>query len=428
MPEKGIISMSLKELDRYELIQKTIKKELKGVVAARLLRLSYRQFKRLKSKVKKGGPKALIHGNRGHKSPHKVSQKEKDKIIRIINENYYDFGPTLATEKLEENHGLCRDRKTITSIMLEEGIWKPKKSRKKSEHRNWRPRKRQLGELLQFDGSYHDWFENGEEHCLLASVDDATGQLRARFAEHEGVLPVFEYWQGYIRQYGKPRAIYTDKFSTYKMNQKVAKENHETLTQFQRAMKQLDIEVIVAHSPEAKGRVEKVFRLLQDRLIKEMRLRGIKTQDEANRYLEKDFLPWFNQRFMVNPVDHGDLHRKISKQEAKHIDSILSRQTERTVNNDFTISFAKQWYQITKQQPVTVCKKDKVTIEERTDGSLQVRLRGRYLNIKPIPFRPKRSPKELWIIAKTKPVVGPQKPPRNHPWRSKIRAEVLINH
>lgn len=420
------ISMSLKELDRYEMIQKTIKKEQTGVRAARLLKLSYRQFSRLKKKVKEKGPQGLIHGNRGKKSNNKMSEKEKEKIKHLLNKYYHDFKPGFATEKLKDKHGIQRDPKTIRSIMIEEGLWKAKKNRKKDNHHQWRARKQQKGELKQFDGSYEYWFEDrAEKCCLLASIDDADSEVNARFAEDEGVFDVFDFWRGDILRYGKPRAIYVDKFSTYNMNQKVAKENHETLTQFQRAMKQLDIGVILAHSPQAKGRVERLFGTLQDRLIKELRLKGINTIKEANRFLEEEFLPDFNKKFMVQAAEPGDLHRKLTSRERKELDSIFSRHTERTVRNDFTISFVNQWFQLTRNQPVTVCKKDKVIMEEHLGDSIKIRLRGKELNYKILPERPKKKQDQPWILAKTKAGSKAHKPAIHHPWRATFHAQSL---
>jgi len=417
MPRQ-IISMSHKELDRYELIQKTIKKELTGVRAAKLLKLSYRQFKRLKKKVKTKGATGLIHGNRYKTSNNKLSIKEEDKIKKLLQKYYYDFKPGFTAEKLAEKHGIKRDPKTIRRIMIKEGFWNPKKKRKKGKHHEWRARKQQKGELVQFDGSYEYWFEDrAEKCCLLASIDDATSEVEAQFVKDEGVFAVFGFWRDYIRQKGKPRAIYTDKFSTYKMNQKVALENHETLTRFQRAMEQLDVEVIAAHSPEAKGRVERLFGTLQDRLIKELRLAGISRMKEANCFLQEEFLPKFNARFSVEAAEAGDLHRKLMVRERVHLDSIFSRQTERTVKNDFTISFAKQWYQLTKSQPVTVCKGDKVVMEEHLDKSIKIRLRGKQLNYKMLPERPKKRKEQPWVLAKTKPLREPYKPAANHPWK-----------
>jgi len=208
--------------------------------------------------------------------------KEQERIKMLLHERYADFKPTFASEKLRENHYLDHDPKTIRQIMINEGLWQPKRKEKISVHRAWRERRSHYGEMIQFDGSYEHWLEDRAgtgELCLLAAIDDATGKIvAARFAEHEGVFPVFGFWQEYLFLRGKPMAIYTDKFSTYKMNQKQAMENHDQKTQFQRATSELQIEAIFAESPQAKGRVERLFGVLQDRLIKELRLAKIKRQ------------------------------------------------------------------------------------------------------------------------------------------------------
>jgi hypothetical protein len=266
--------MSQQDLSRYDIIKRLIRKEINGSVAAELIGLSVRQVRRLKRRVILYGPNGLIHGNRGRVGHRRLPDKERKQIIALLHKHYYDFWPRHAAEKLDELHGIVRDPKTIRQIMIDEGLWKPKRGKKKTEHRQWRQRKAHLGEMEQFDGSYHPWFEDRlpGEQCLLLSVDDATSKItHAQFDEHEGVFPVFGFWLEYLSVHGKPMAIYVDKFSTYSMNHKLAKENPDTLTQFQRALRELRIEPILANSPQAKGRVETTFGTLQNRLIKEMR-------------------------------------------------------------------------------------------------------------------------------------------------------------
>lgn len=420
------ITMFPKEIKRYDIIKRLINKDLNGSEAAELLRLSVRQVRRLKSKVKEKGLAALAHGNRGQESNRKLPNGERQKIIGLLHKHYHDFKPTFASEKLSENHGLIHDPKTIRQIMIGEGLWRAK--RKKTEvHRQWRQRKASFGEMLQFDGSYEHWLEDRGgtgEICLLAAIDDATGLVtKAKFEINEGVFPVFGFWKEYIAVQGKPYSIYIDKFSTYRMNQRVAVENHDTKTQFERAMSELNIEPITAHSSQAKGRVERLFKTLQDRLIKEMRLARINTVDEANEFLEKIFLPEFNARFSVEPRAKANLHKKLNEAEIKKLDAIFSRQYRRTVRSDWTISFNKQWYQLTKQQPVTVCKNDCLTVEQRLDGSIHFRLRGKYLNYELLPERPKKAKGNgVWVLAAgqkstPKPIA---KPAPNHPWRKTI--------
>lgn len=416
------ITMSNKELDRFEIIKRLLRKEIDGAEAANCLKLSTRQARRLKCKVRQSGARGLIHGNRGRKSNNRVPDKERQQIIDLLHQNYYDFGPTFAAEKLSEKHQFHRDPNTIKQIMIVEGLWKPKPKRTEQKHRAWRERRASYGELEQFDGSYEHWFEDrGPEACLLAATDDATGKItKAEFAIHEGVFPVFGFWSKYLIKNGKPRAIYLDKFSTYHMNQPLAKENPDTLTQFQRAMSELQIEVIPANSPQAKGRVERLFGTLQDRLIKELRLAKISDTEKANQFLEKIFIPKYNRRFAVAPRSETNLHQTLSVLEQKQLPGILARQDERTVQNDFTFSFKNQWYQLAPKQTVTVCKKDVVMIEERLDGSVSVKLRGKYLNYERLPERPKKAASKIpWVIQAGNDELRQKtyKPASNHPWR-----------
>lgn len=420
-----LISMSQKEIRHYDVIKKLINKEINGSEAAELLNLTVRQIRRLKKKVDRNGIKGLIHGNRGKPGNRSIPDKEKKEIIDLLKKHYHDFGPLLASEKLEERHQIKRDKGTIRSIMIAEELWKPKQ-KKQETHREWRQRKASKGEMIQYDGSYEYWFENrGEECCLLASIDDADSEILAKFDDHEGVGPTFSFWRGYIERFGRPNSIYVDKFSTYSMNHKLAKENPDTLTQFERAMKELNINVIHAHSPEAKGRVEKLFKTLQDRLIKELRLNDISTIKEANEFLEKVFLPKFNVKFMVEARSKANLHKRLNEQEKNKLDSIFSRQYERVVKNDFTVSHKKSYYQLGKIQPVTICKQDTITVEERMDESISFRLRGKYLNYKLLPKKPSKinnGKNSLeWVIPQSTAYV----PPINHPWRQIAQMEYL---
>ena len=416
--------MSRREIDRYEVLKRVLRHEINGSKASELLKLSVRQVRRLKSVVKSKGAKGLIHGSRGKPSNRRLSKKERDKIVMLLQNRYPDFHPTFATEKLRECHGVIHDPKTIRSIQIEKGLWKPRQKKKGTDHRSWRQRRSSFGEMEQFDGSYEYWFEDrGPKCCLLASIDDATGKVtKATFGPHEGVTPVLSFWKEYLEEYGKPRAIYLDKFSTYKMNSAVAKENHDLRTQFQRASEELHIELISANSPQAKGRVERLFQTFQDRLIKEMRLAGVFTEEKGNVFL-KTYLPKFNRQFCVEATNPTDLHGKLTQKERMLLPSVFSRQETRTIQNDFTFSYGNTWYQLTKAQPVTVCKKDVVLVEQRLDGSIHIRLRGKYLSHEILPIRPKKIFSKTWVLPKTSP---PRKPSLNHPWRKRIQTEVLV--
>lgn len=420
--------MSKKEIDRFDVLKRLIRKEINGTKASTLLRLTVRQIRRLKKEITRKGPKGLIHGNRGKPSNRRVSDKEKKNIVSLLHRHYADFGSTFASEKLSEHHDITRDPKTIRSIQIEEGLWTPHTRKKREEHRAWRKRKDAYGEMLQFDGSYHDWFEgrgDTTEQCLLAAIDDATGiVVQAVFAEHEGVMPVMSFWREYALAHGIPRSIYLDKFSTYKVNHKLASENPDVKTQFQRACNSLGIQPIFANSPQAKGRVERLFQTFQDRLIKEMRLANLSTVEEANIFLKEIFLPMFNARFSVESVSKANLHRTLTTEERKHLDATFSRHTERTIQNDFTFAWNNQWYQLTKYQLCIVRKKEKVTVEEHVDGTIHVRLRGKELTYEILPVRPKKTKDVPWVLARTRPAT---KPAANHPWRSFHYGKTLIH-
>ncbi|MFA5777266.1 MAG: ISNCY family transposase [Parcubacteria group bacterium] len=421
--EQDIITMTAKEAERLTIINNLIAKKINGTDAAKQLNLSIRQTKRLKARVDGEGSKGIIHKLRGQKGNNKVKEKIINKAKKIIEKKYPDFGPTLATEKLLEIHKIDIGVTTIRKLMIKEDLFKPKKRKRNKEHRSWRPRKECYGEMQQFDGSYHKWFEDrNEEFCLLASIDDATGKItKLKLGKSESIKEVFHFWKGYIETNGKPIAVYLDKFSTYKINHKNAKDNQELLTQFQRACLDLDINLITAHSPEAKGRIERLFETLQDRLVKELRIRNISDMETANEFLEKEYIQDFNNRFSVVPAKDTNLHKLLTENDKKSLDRIFSIQSRRQVRNDFTVQFKNDWYQLDEIQPTTVYRKDEILIEERLDGSVCLSKKDKYLNFKKLPQRPEKMKTKLVAIT---PVKSDWKPPVNHPWRSRIRADI----
>lgn len=419
MAQKQLITMTQKELSRYEVIKRLLNKEINGTEAAKQIGVSVRQIRNLKSKVKKYDVKGIIHGNRGKPGNRKIDKETIDKIELIVKKKYSDFGPTFAAEKLDENHAIQISNEKLRGLMIEWELWKPKPRKKNKEYRAWRQRKEQYGEMEQFDGSYHNWLEGRDgriESCLLASIDDANGSItKLRFVHDEGTIPVFSFWKPYVETHGKPVSIYLDRLSTYKKNHKSVFDDPKCLTQFQRAMEtDLSIKIIHAYSPQAKGRAERLFETLQDRLIKEMRLAGISTLDEANTFVEQKFIPKFNAKFAVIPQKKGDLHKPLTKIDKKNLDKIFSVQETRVVNNDFTVRYKREWFQLDKVQPITVFKKDRVKIETRINGEIFVSLRNKYLGYVPLPGRPEKVKVKVATLPKNKPV---WKPPADHPWR-----------
>lgn len=413
--------MSTKEQIRETVLKELIGGQINGTDAACKLGVTVRQVKRLKKAYIQKGRDGLIHQLRGTTGSRKTDETIEQKVIDIIKRQYSDFGPVLATEKLQEVHGIILDSETIRHMMIRAGIWSVKKKRKQEYHA-WRERRSGYGELQQFDGSYHDWFEgrNPElpEVCLLASIDDATGKItHAVFGMNEGVIEVFRFWKTYVLFRGIPVAVYLDKFSTYKINHPSAVDNHELMTQFQRAAKELAMGVISAHSPEAKGRVERLFKTLQDRLIKELRLQGISTIEEANIFLKDIFIPWFNNRFAVEARSAVNMHRMAPDTVKTNLTSIFSQQSHRSINNDFTIRFKNTFYQLKEVQPTTVYKRDTVIMEERLDGTVHIRCKGEYLKAFVLPEQPKKQKTQPLILTTHK---LNWKPAADHPWRQFI--------
>lgn len=422
-------NLTAKEKEKANILRSAIMGRITNAKAAKQLGLSVRQVQRVKARIRKDGQNAVVHKLKGKPSNARLPEEEKTKAIATIKQKYNDFKPTFATEKLSENHDIHISRETTRLWMIEADIWKIHKQKKTGEYRSWRPRKEYFGELVQFDGSYHLWFENrfvdklGNpiEACLLVSIDDATGEItKAAFMANEGVHAVFIFWKEYVQSIGKPLNVYLDKFSTYKINHKAAVDNKDLLTQFERAMKDLDIHLIPAHSPQAKGRIERLFDTLQDRLVKELRLAGINTPDAGNRFLKEVFLPKFNDKFAVTPAKDGNVHKSLTDADKKNLNRIFSVQSTRIINNDFTIQFKNNWYQLAETQTTTVRAKEKVTVEEWLDGTLHFSLREKYLSYTVLPQRPKKVKRPPTILTTHK---LNWKPPLDHPWRKPYQAK-----
>lgn len=415
---KELICMTKKELSNYDIINNLINRKINGTDASKQIGVSVRHVKRLKKKVINDGAEGLIHQGRGQSGNRRLDDKIIVKAKKFLKEKYYDFGPTLACEKLEENHDIKTNKETVRQLMINLELWKVKSKKKNKHWHVWRARRDNYGEMQQFDGSYHPWLEDkAEEMCLLLSVDDATGKITyAKFDYNEGVEAVFKFWLEYIDKNGFPLSVYLDKFSTYKVNHKNAVDNKELITQFQRATRQVGIELITAHSPQAKGRVERMFETLQDRLVKEMRLANINTIEQANEFLI-EYIPKFNAKFAVSPNRRKDLHKKVNKQTKDQLPQIFSIQKRRKVNNDYTIRFENDYLQLEQEQPTTVYKKDTIIMEKHLDGSTKINLNNKYLNYKVLPDRPKKEI-DIKLPAITTRRQSNYIPPANHPWRN----------
>lgn len=413
-----LISMAEKELERYEVINNLINNKINGTDASKLIGLSTRQIKRLKLKVLEHGAKGLVHGNRGRESNRRLNPEIVKKANKLLQEKYHFCKPSFASEKLAENHDIKINKETVRWMMIALGLWKQKIRKHSKKWHVWRARKDNFGEMQQFDGSYHVWFGD-EESCLLLSVDDATGKItHAKFDINESTVAVFKFWLEYFDINGLPLSIYLDKFSTYKINHKNAVDNKDMITQFERAMKQIGVNPITAHSPEAKGRVERMFKTLQDRLVKELRLAGITTIEEANKFLE-EYIPKFNAKFAVQAERRKNLHKTINEQTKKKLPQIFSVQNQRKVNNDYTVMFKNSFFQLNREQPTTVYKKDTVIVEEHLTGKVKLYLRNHYLDYIVLPERPKKEI-NIKLTALTKQKQNSYKPPADHPWRKQF--------
>ena len=397
----GIIMLRQRELRRLHIIRKVLEGTMTQREAAGLISLTERQVRRIVKRIREEGDKGIRHRSRGRPSNRKLPFKEK--IIQLYRKNYPDFGPTLFTEKLSEREEIALSRETARIWLMEAGDWK--KHRKRKAHRQWRERKDHYGEMLQMDGSHHDWFEDRGPKCvLIAYIDDATGRVYGRFYDHEGTIPAMDSFKRYITKFGLPMSVYLDKHTTYKSWVKRDDfQDKEPISQFGRALSELGVRMLFAHSPQAKGRIERLFNTFQDRLVKEMRLKGVKTIEEANRFLAF-YLPVYNRRFSVTPKKEEDLHRPVTSD----LDAILCIKTERTLKNDHTFQLKGRLYQVEDR-----IRANRVTIEEPIKGAMRIRHKGVRVAFHEIVERPAKPEKERPYLPKGKG----HRPPLNHAWR-----------
>ena len=411
---REILSMSASELTRLEIMHRLEGRTLTQKEAARILGLSVRQIKRLWRAYRCDGAAGLISKKRGKPSNNRLKPEIKQQAIDLIYKNYSDFGPTLAHEKLSERHGLKLSVETVRKIMVAEELWKPKKAKKMVVHQ-MRERRACFGELIQIDGSPHDWFEGRSPACvLLVFIDDATGRLvELHFAPGETTASYWDAMRRYLPRCGKPRALYSDKNSIFKVNIPTSLSG-TGMTQFGRSMKELDIEIICANTPQAKGRVEKVNRTLQDRLIKELRLAGISEIEEANPWLPT-FMADFNARFAVVPHSAHDAHRPLLPTD--DLDRSFTWQEARTLSKNLTLQYKKVIYQIQTERPTYAMRHAGVTVCENAEGEIDIRYKQRSL-----PYSVYRKQEHQAEVVTSKSLDSslrkPRKPAPNHPWRN----------
>lgn len=410
MVEKDIICMRLREVTRLKAVQEAIGWRITQKAAACMMGVSERQARRLVRAVREEGGAGIVHKGRGRPSNRKTPDKVRDEVMSLCKGRYRGFGPLLASEKLLELDGVKVSDETLRKWLITAGLWE--KRRKRAKHREWRQRKECFGEMVQMDGSHHDWLEGrGPQLVFMGYIDDAGNNVYGRFYDYEGTLPAMDSFKRYARRYGLPGSVYLDRHTTYKSSRELTPEEElkgqsAPMSQFERALAELGVKVIHAYSPQAKGRIERLFGVLQDRLVKEMRLAGIKTRDEANEFL-KGYLPAYNRRFSICPANPTDMHARLPKH--FDMDRYLCVKTERTARNDDTIAHNGRLYQIE-----CAVKTRKVTVEERINGSMRITNDDGCLRHREIKQRPEREP-----TAETRRPKRPYIPAKDHPWRKR---------
>jgi len=411
-----LLTMSAKELSCLEVMQKLFEKRLSQKEAGAILQLSTRQIKRLLKAYRKQGATGLVSRQRGRQSHNCLSEDIKKRALNLLKTKYRGFGPTLAHEKLVEKEKFKLSDESVRQLMIVEGLWKPHKVKKVVVHQ-LRERRACFGELIQIDGSPHDWFEGRAERCtLLVFIDDATGKLvQLRFVDSESFFGYGQAAESYFKQSGKPVAFYSDKHSIFRVNQPSAGA-HDDLTQFGRAMQALDIQIICANTPQAKGRVERVIQTLQDRLPKEMRLRKIASRDAGNAYLP-EFIQDFNQRFAEPPRSAVDLHRPLTAKE--DLARILAWQETRTLSKNLTLQFHKTVYQIQTKRPSYALRNAQVTVCLNAQTQITILYNGQAL---PFTIYNQQAWQAEVVSAKQLDLAlhkphPPTKPAPDHPWR-----------
>lgn len=408
---KDLITLTRQEHERLQVIRRVMKRELRQKEAGELIGVTDRQIRNLVRKVKEKGVQGMAHGNRGKPSPRRMPGELVARIVAIVRQRYQDFKPKFAAEKLAKKEKIRVSDEKLRQIMIEAGLWRV--HRRKREVHQWRERKAYYGEMVQMDGSHHAWLEErGPKLVLMGFVDDARNRFYGRFYDYEGVYPAMNALEGYIRRFGIPQSLYVDKHSTYKTTREPSEDElfrgEEAQTQFERAAQELGIKLLHAHSPQAKGRVERMFATLQDRLIKEMRLASISSLGAANRFLGS-YLPRFNAQFEREAMRPGDLHRRLPKD--INLEEIFCLKASRTIHNGYFIRWKGKRYAI--DEPSRRMKRRPALVVEHFDGRMIIRFEGKDLRYREIPERE--------VGPKPKIVVRPKPPkyipPPDHPWR-----------
>jgi transposase len=418
-----LLNMSKEELNRFEVMGHLQEKRMRQRTAAEILGVSVRQVKRLLRAYRREGAAGLVSKQRGKPSHHQLDQETVQTAIDLLHGRYVDFGPTLAHEKLVELDGLKLGLGSVRKIMVEEGLWKAKKARQLEVHQ-MRERRACCGELEQMDGTDHDWFEGRSERCtLLVMIDDATGQLGAlSFVPEESFFGYCDLLRQYLAAHGRPAGLYTDKHGIFRVNIPNAGSG-DNLTQFGRAMQSLEIPILCANTPQAKGRVERVNQTLQDRLVREMRLRRINDMQQGNAYLP-EFMADFNRRFAVPARSSLNAHRPL--QATQDLDQILAWQETRLITKNLTIQFKNVVYQIQTKRPAYALRKAPVTICQDVQGKVTILYKGAELAY--TIFQKQERQSEVVTAKQVDLALVKQRkafhPAPDHPWRIPLSAKL----
>jgi DNA-binding Lrp family transcriptional regulator len=394
--------MSATDRDGLKVLHEVGKGHLTQKQGGEQLGVTERWVRELVARMRKEGDGGILHRLRGRASNRKIEEKRRREAVQLVKAKYGDFGPTLAWEYLGQREGIGVSKETRRQWLIAEGVWRRKKRRVEEVH-EWRPRRSCRGELVQWDTSEHDWLEGrGEKLYLIAMIDDASSRLQARLAPHDSTEENLRVLKSYLEQWGRPLAFYTDKAGLFQVNRPASREEElageEARTQIGRALEELGIEWIAAHSPQAKGRIERCFGTLQDRLVKGLRVAGASTLQGANAYLEGEFLPEWEERFTQEPGRALDAHRALGRE--PDLAAILSQVESRVVTNDSTLRFEGQSYRRAREGIRAGLRGSRVRVERRLDGTVAVRFRSRYLAIARCEVQAPSAPVPPWVPVK----------------------------
>lgn len=395
----GKLPMGQKELLRSKFMEMVLQKQRTLLNASIALKISYRQAKRIYRVYKKYGDKGLLHGNTGKPSARSKNKKFKKQVIEKYQERYFDFGPTFASEKLLENEKLKIDNETLRRWLIEAGLWKIK--RRRNKHRQRRDRRERFGELVQFDGSHHDWFEGRRPKCCLMNmVDDATGITYSFMCEQETSEDAMKLLWDWLKIYGIPQGLYCDRKNAFVIDREPTIEeqlaNIIPKTDFEKACDKLGIEIKKAYSPQAKGRVERNHGVYQDRLVKELRLRNISTIEEANEFLVKTYLKKINAKFKKEPLSPEDAHVPLMGLDLK---DVFCFEETRVVSNDYIVQYESECYQILKENKTKPRPKSKVIVRKWLDKTIHIIWKGKELLVEKINFNKIKKEKSILLSA-----------------------------